>query len=140
MYQSTFVRYERRGDQVVPVRVTKAWVGFVKPALDQRKEPTEVKKFIPVSITELRMRQLTDREGAPKDQPWQSTNRVESRARLHGLITLKAGDEPQLVAWEAGYCEDYLPLTEGPLTAAQAAQTLDNQLGGRDDQKVQVAA
>lgn len=134
MYTSTFVRYERRGTRVQPVRVTKSWVCQEVKALDGRKEPKLVRKFIATSVTEVPMRKLGGREGAPADEPWESYDRRETRERL--LTLWQRGDEAcEPVVREAGYDQHWLPLDllgwthPERYTAAQAAWSLANSNG-----------
>lgn len=58
-YQNTSVRYERDGDKVTPVRVTKQWVEYV--ASVKGRKPTlqngDIKrKFIPTRVTIVNFR------------------------------------------------------------------------------------
>lgn len=141
MYQSTFVRYERRGNRVIPVRVTKQWVTIEKPAFDGRKAPSVVSKFKTVRVTELRdfpaPAQWNMDAYAPyprREYPDNSGARVETRERL---FTLCDKDGEQVVR-EAGYDQRWLPysLPANP-TAAQAAWSLENGNGwvtGREDE------
>lgn len=124
MYQSTYVRYERRGDRVVPVRVTKSWVGFEVRQHDNRKEPKQVRKFIATQLTELRRFPRPDySEGKPE---WPVTGRVETRERLLTLPERGVKDGEPLVR-EAGYDQCWLPYSvPAQPTAAQAAWTLEN--------------
>lgn len=127
LYTSTFVRYERRGNRVQPVRVTKSWVSQEIKSMDGRKEPKLVRKFMATSVTEVPMRKLTDREDAP--EAWESFERVESRERL--LTLWQRGDKDcEPVVREAGYDQRWLPLgsLEG-LSAAQASWSLANSNG-----------
>jgi hypothetical protein len=117
MYQSQYVRYERRRDRVVPVRVIKQWT-----TLDG-KEAFKVVRVTEVPITRL----AASRESAP--EAWVSSNRVETRERV---LTLWAkGDEQcEPIVKEAGYDQRWLPLGDlSNLTAAQAAQSLANNNG-----------
>lgn len=122
MYQSTYVRYERRGDRVVPVRVTKQWIHTEKKALDQRKEPTIVRAFRTTRVTELRRMPVNEVDPAEPQAPkgWQSSDRVESRERMMGLFD-KDG-EP--VLQEAGYDQRWLP--PGEPSPSSWRWTLDN--------------
>lgn len=129
MYSSTFVRYERNGNKVTPVRVTKQWTSIEVPNRDSRKEPEVRSRFKAVRVTQLGWHGFDRMPAAdePKAEPWQSSHRVESRERM---LTLFAKDgEP--VLQEAGYDQCWLPLGDlSQLTAAQEAQTLDTQWGG----------
>lgn len=120
MYQSTFVRYERRGDKVVPVRVTKQWVS------QESKAGTERRTFKTVRVTELRRMPVNEPDPELPQAPkgWQSSDRVDSRERLMGLCQ-KGTEEPMLQ--EAGYDQRWLPLgtaADVPLSAHR--WTLDN--------------
>ncbi len=114
---ATFIRYERRGARLAPVRVTKQWVNFgdkVKP--DWR--------FIAVRATEVSLGRVWDRERT--QEPWCSSSRVETRERLMTLAQVGEENGEPLVR-EAGYTEHWVPLGDlSCLTAAQAAWTLDN--------------
>lgn len=134
-YESTFVRYERRGDRIVPVRVTKAWV---EPP-EQRVAPGKQKvlkastaaklarRFVAVRVTELRKWPSGDLEKAP--EAWESSKRVESRERLMGLLQ-RGTEEP--VLQEAGYDQYFLPMGNGPLSWAQANAPLDAEPESRE--------
>lgn len=123
MSYSQFVRYERRGDRVVPVRVTKQWVTSEVPSMDRRKEPKAVRKFVTVRVTELDPRRLTDREQAP--EAWVSSDRVETRERL--MTLWQRGDEAcEPIVREAGYDQHWLPLGQAPFVGDQHGWTLDN--------------
>jgi hypothetical protein len=126
VYQSSNVRYERTADRVVPVRVTKQWVTF-------GQEPKVQKKFIAVRVSVLRDFPPADYSDCPKEEPWTSSPaRVESRERLQTLL-VKGDPEGEPVLREAGYDQRWLPCGDlSKLTAAQAAQTLENQGGGRE--------
>ncbi len=120
MYSSTFVRYERRGDRVVPVRVTKAWVTFAA-----REE--ETRKFITTRVSELRRmpRNEPDRDDPPTPA-WESSHRVETRERLMTLLA-KDAPEGECLVREAGYDQCWLPYSvPASPTAAQAGWTLEN--------------
>lgn len=125
MYQSTFVRYERRGDRVVPVRVTKSWVTA------ERKDGTKVNpRFTITRVTECRTERLSDREPAldaqGKPVAWVSSSRVESRERLLTLSERGVKDGEPLVR-EAGYDQRWLPYSvPAQPTKAQAGWSLDN--------------
>lgn len=130
--QSTFIRYERSGDKVRAVRVTKQWVTREVPARDSRREPAVQSKFIAVRVSQVPMRQLKrepvlDEDGLSVPRSSGGDARVESRERM---MTLLAKDgEP--VLQEAGYSERWLPLGDlSRLTAAQARQALETQWGG----------
>jgi hypothetical protein len=137
VYQSTFVRYERRGDRVVPVRVTKQWVSAEVRGLDNRKEPKVVRKFLATRITELRMSSIRDREVAVDTDPaapsrigkpvaWASSNRVETRSRLMTLSERGVKDGEPLVR-EAGYDQCWLPYSvPANPTLAQSQWSLEN--------------
>lgn len=124
------MRYERRGNRVVPVRVTKRWVSTEKKALDQRKAPTVVRKFHTVRVTELRKFPTpaewdddTNERYPRREWPANKVDRVESRERVMGLLD-KDG-EP--VLQEAGYDQRWLPYSvPANPTAAQASWTLEN--------------
>lgn len=147
VYQSNHVRYERRADRVVPVRVSKQWVTF-------GQEPKVQTKFIAVRVSELRNFPPADYTDCPEEEPWTSSQeRVESRERLMGLYIKGADflecqlcggcvierdhaqsacpgkvDEP--LVREAGYNQPWLPSGDlSRLTAAQAAYSLDNANG-----------
>lgn len=100
MYTSSYVRYERRGARVVPVRVTKQW--------DERegmRGNLKQKAFKAVRVTELKMRDVRgDREQAP--EAWTSSPaRVETRERLLTLCVkyeLEEGGLPILTDPTAG--------------------------------------
>jgi hypothetical protein len=128
MYQSSHVRYERRGNRVTPVRVTKQWVTF-------GQEPKVQKKFITVRASVLRAFPPADYSDCPREEPWTSGDfgpGVESRERVLGLL-VKGDPEGEPVLREAGYDQCWLPSGDlSKLTAAQAAQTLDGQQGGRE--------
>ena len=98
-YSSTYVRWERRGDRAIPVRVTKSWV-----TAEGLRGKLKARAFIPTRVTELRMRDVRgDRETAP--EPWTSWDRVESRQRLLGLVVkyaLPEGGESILTPEFAG--------------------------------------
>lgn len=127
-YSTTYVRYERRGTRVVPVRVTKQWV-----TAEGMRGQLKARVFKAVRVTELKMRDVRgDREAAP--EAWSSTpERVESRERLHGLVTkytLEDGGLP--VAWCAGAGEPTLEMGDEPLTARQANQPMDAEPESRE--------
>jgi len=128
VYQSEYVRYERKGDRVVPVRVVKQWVSRELPTNDSRREPVVKRVFRTTRLSEVPWSRLTERESAP--EPWVSSDRVETRERLQGLFT--RGEQGEPVLQEAGFDQYFLPIGSEPLTLAQARQTLDNQLGGRE--------
>jgi hypothetical protein len=121
VYQSTFVRYERRGDRVVPVRVTKQWVSFEKKPIDNRKEPEVTRRFTCSRIQEVRWTKLTDREQAP--EAWVSSSRVESRERILGLGNVLP----------AGACQPTLDLDDASKwSLAQVEAPLDLEPGTRE--------
>lgn len=108
-YTSTFIRYERRGARVVPVRVTKSWVEppelRAAPGKQKVLKPAQAgRSFHATRVTELKMRDVRGgREESP--EPWTSWDRQESRERLLGLVTkykLPEGGEPVLVPVGAG--------------------------------------
>lgn len=126
-YNSTYIRYERKGARVVPVRVTKSWV-----TAEGLRGKLKTKAFVATRVTEVRMRDVRgDREQAP--EAWDSSpNRVESRARLLGLkvkYSLEEGGLPVLVDPTAGPC---LAMDCGPLTAAQARQPMEAEPESRE--------
>jgi hypothetical protein len=112
----------------VPVRVTKQWVSY-----EQRGNTPAKSKFIPVRVSVLRDFPPPDYSDCPKEEPWTSSPvLVESRERLQTLL-VKGDPEGEPVLREAGYDQRWLPLGDlSQLSAAQAAQTLDNQQGGRE--------
>lgn len=114
-YSSTFVRYERKGDRVVPVRVTKQWV-----TAEGMRGQLKAKVFKAVRVTELRRMPNAGREQAP--EAWESSRRVESRERLMTLMQ-RDTDEPMLQ--EAGYDQYTLPMGNAPLSWAQANAPMD---------------
>lgn len=130
MYESTFVRYERRGDRVVPVRVTKAWVSTERKPMDTRKAPTVVRAFKAVRVTELRKFPAADgwddeecRNYPRREWPANKVDRVESRERLFTLCDA----EGEQVVREAGYDQCWLPYSvPANPTLAQANWTLAN--------------
>lgn len=85
--QSTYIRYERRGDKVTPVRVTKSWVSREVQNVDTRRAPKVVRKFQATRVSQVPWRQLTDRE-VPRDDAgkaiaWSSgKENVETRERI----------------------------------------------------------
>lgn len=121
-YTSTFVRYERRGGALVPVRVTKQWVNR------EERGGKSSRKFLVTRVTEVPWRQLTDREpaldAAGKPVAWASSARVETRERLQTLW--QRGDEAcEPIVREAGYDQCWLPLGDlSKLTWVQANQKL----------------
>jgi hypothetical protein len=128
-YTSSFVRYERRGNRVVPVRVTKSWV-----SAEGLRGQLKARSFHATRVTELKMRDVRGgREEAP--EAWSSwPERVESRARLLAMpvkYKLAEGGEPVLVPEGAG-----LPtLAIGDLTGltwAQANQPMDAEPESRE--------
>lgn len=134
---SQYVRYERRGDRVVPVRVMKQWVTNEVAQHDNRKAPKAVRKFMAVRVSELRMGRMPreealDAEGKPV--AWQSSSRVESRERLTTLW--QRGDEAcEPVVREAGYDQHWLPLGTPPFVGDAHGWTLDNGNGWRPEEE-----
>lgn len=130
-YTSTYIRYERRGDRVVPVRVTKSWVEppelRAAPGKQKVLKPTQAgRRFAATRVTEVKMRDVRGgREGSP--EPWTSWDRQESRARLQGLVVkykLPEGGEPVLVPVGSGH--GVLTLDDpSKWTRAQAEQPMD---------------
>ena len=119
---SQYIRYERRGDKLVPVRVTKQWVTFEIPQLDKRKPPRVVRKFIAVRSTALQMRGIGDLEQAP--EPWQSyPDRVETRERL---LTEVVDAEGEPLVRECGGDQRWLPLGRAPLVGDGHGWSLEN--------------
>lgn len=126
--QSTFVRYERRGDRVVPVRVTKQWVHTAVKPMDTRKESRRVDAFQATRVTEIGYRRMprevaVDENGHPV--AWQSYEpRQESRARMLTLYQ-QVGKVREPVLFPAGAGEDFLPATDTELGAVYG-WSLDN--------------
>lgn len=140
-YTSSYVRYERRGQRVVPVRVTKAWVEppEVREVPGKQKvlkqgQVAKVRSFHAVRVTELKMRDVRGgREEAP--EAWSSwPERVESRARLLNLpvkYKLAEGGEPVLTPVGAG--SPTLPIGDATQwTMAQARQPMDAEPESRE--------
>lgn len=131
MSYSTYVRYERRGDRVIPVRVTKQWVTAERPNHDSRKAPTQIRKFLAVQVTEMARFPRPDREALAEapPEPYQSFPpgyRTETRDRLLTLSERGVPDGEPVVR-EAGYDQRWLPYSVPALpTASQAAWTLNN--------------
>lgn len=123
MYQSTFVRYERVGDKVTPVRVTKQWVNReVAGAIRGSNTAFKV-----VRVTELRRFPVNEAEpGDPTVPAWTSSDRRESRERVMNLLE-RSQPEGECLVREAGYTERWLPFAlPSPLPAYVAGWTLDN--------------
>lgn len=131
-YTSTFVRYERRGDRVIPVRVTKAWV---EPP-EQRSAPGKQKvlsaklarRFTTVRVTELRKFPNGDVEHGP--EAWTSwAERVESRERMltldHHVKSKTGGIIREPILFPAGAGEPTLEIGNAPLSWAQANAPMD---------------
>lgn len=115
-YTATFVRYERTGNRVVPVRVTKSWV-----TAEGMRGQLKTKAFKATRVTELRRMPNGDREQAP--EAWESSRRVESRERL---MTLMQRDTEEPMLQEAGYDQYTLPLGRlDNLSWAQANAPMD---------------
>jgi hypothetical protein len=127
VHQSQYVRYERVGNRVKPVRVVKQW--------DEReglRGNLKQRVFKTVRVTELKMRDVRgDREQAP--EAWTSSPaRVESRERLLGLVVkyeLEQGGEPVLVDPYAGPC---LAMGETNVWAYQARIPLEAEPESRE--------
>lgn len=119
-YSSTFVRYERRGNRVVPVRVTKQWV-----TQEGMRGQLKAEVFSAVRVTELRGMPRGNREQAP--EAWSSyPEQVESRERVLGLVAkyeLECGGEPVLRC--AGHSDPTLAMGSEPLTMRQVEQPMD---------------
>lgn len=114
-YTSTFVRYERKGDRAVPVRVTKSWV------TTEGRGGQKQRAFRVTRVSELRRIPNADREQAP--EPWCSSQRVESRERL---MTLMQRDTNEPMLQEAGYDQYTLPIGRlDNLSWAQANAPMD---------------
>jgi hypothetical protein len=116
VYQSTFVRYERRGDRVVPVRVTKSWV-----TSEGRTGTPGRRAFMTTRVSELRRMPKPDHSEAPPE--WPADERVETRERLMTLLA-KDAPEGECLVREAGYDRRWLPYS-APCESAHR-WTLDN--------------
>lgn len=127
MYQSTFVRYERVGDKVTPVRVTKQWVNRETRKGASGNDSRLDSAFRVVRVTELRRFPVNEPEpGDPKVPAWTSSDRQETRERVMNLLE-RGQPEGECLVREAGYTERWLPFAmPSPLPAYVAGWTLDN--------------
>lgn len=126
-YSSTFVRYERRGNRVVPVRVTKQWV-----TAEGLGGKLKAKVFSAVRVTELRGIPRGGREQAP--EAWSSyPERVESRERLlHMTVNYRLEEGGQDVVWAAGAHDPTLAMGDEPLSWRQANAPMDAEPDSRE--------
>lgn len=127
-YTSSFVRYERRGNRVIPVRVTKTWV-----TAEGLRGKLKARSFHATRVTELKMRDVRGgRETAPEE--WCSFHNRETRERVLGLVTkykLAEGGERVLIPLGDGI--PVLPIgDQSTWTQRQAEQPFDPEPESRE--------
>ncbi len=153
MYQSTIVKYERRGDTVVPVRVTNQWVS------QESRDGKVNSKFTSVRVSELRRFPVNEPDPELPRAVWPVSDRVETRERLMGLYIKGADflecqlcggcvierdharsacpgkvDEP--LVREAGYNQAWLPQGSAPFVGDNYGWSLDNGNGWAREREV----